>query len=203
MYVCVYVCMCVCMYFASACTRARMYVCVLCIRACKCVFAYKTPIYSSALRVRSGEWCIYLVPTKHKTYTTIGTGWSHCQARQQTTTSTYRWLEGVARCKRKCVCMCIYFRMYGCTMHAYVCMYACMYLCSYAMHACMLLCVRAYVYVRQQTTTSTHTCRHLCTHSSRRLSRSKYKTPVGSSPGSHSILRFQMASMHSAKFTRP
>ena len=52
----------------------------------------------------------------HKKYTTIGTVWSHCQARQQTTTPTYRGLEGVARCKHKCVCMCMYLRMHVYTM---------------------------------------------------------------------------------------
>ena len=119
----------------------------------------------------------------HKTYTTIDTGWSHYPARQQATTSTYRWSEGVARCKHKCVCMCMYLRMYVCTM-----LYACM--CVLCMHVCVYVCHASVSY-------------HLCTHSSIRLSLWKCKTPVGSSSDSHAILRLQMESIHSAKFPRP
>ena len=133
-------CVCVCRNFLCLCSMyTRMQMC-LCIYLFVCIYCALEAVGSSPHKTCS-----------HKTYTTIGTGWSHYPARQQATTSAYRWLEGVARCKHKCVCMCMYLRMYVCTMlyacmcvlcmHVYVCMHVCVYVCHASVCACVCVCM--------------------------------------------------------------
>ena len=149
-YICMHACMhvCVCMHMSL-----RVYVYVGISYVCVACIAHANVSLHIFVRLHCALEAVGSSPHKtysHKTYTTIGTGWSYYPARQQATTSTYRWSEGVARCKHKCVCMCMYLRMYVCTMlyacmcvlcmHVYV--YVFMHACVYVWHASVCACVR-------------------------------------------------------------